>query len=107
MIKTNNSLDFKIKDLGSNDVDLSFFEKLGKSTTNKDPSVIVFDPTKINPTIDHAKSLGKEAFHSGKKCIPYHDPKLMDLIKQQQNDSIKIFDAWLGAWHKENLDQSY
>lgn len=54
-----------------------------------------------------AKELGKEAFHSGKKCVPYHDPKLMELIKKEQNNSIKLFDAWLSAWHTENLAQSY
>lgn len=53
--------------------------------------------------VNKAMTLGKEAFKSGKKCIPCLDKELMKLISYGTYNSIKLFDAWLLAWHKESL----
>ena len=53
--------------------------------------------------IDMAMMIGQKAFNSGLKCIPCHDENLMELMKSSKLKAILLIDAWLKAWHKENL----
>lgn len=52
-----------------------------------------------------AASLGKKAFHDGKKCVPIYDHELVKLVDTTKmlGGNTHLFEAWSAAWHKENL----
>ena len=53
-----------------------------------------------------ASNLGKEAFHNGLKSVPAHDPALYALlVANQHKPLLAILDAWIKAWHAENIAQ--
>lgn len=53
--------------------------------------------------INQAMMIGQQAFNSGLKCVPCLDKNLMELMKSSNSKAIVLMDAWLKAWHKENL----
>jgi antirestriction protein ArdC len=59
----------------------------------------------LSDRIAKALEYGKEAFLEGKKCVPAHDEKFLDLIKGLNigEGGDKIADSWLKGWTTENL----
>ena len=58
----------------------------------------------VNDKIKKASKLGTKAFKDGKKAVPAHDKELMKLMKGLKvGEGTGIMDAWIKAWHKENL----
>lgn len=52
-----------------------------------------------------AEALGKQAFADGRRCVPVHDPKLMDMIVAGGRETNEyLLDSWLTGWHRANLD---
>ena len=58
-----------------------------------------------NAAILHASILGTEAFNSGKKCVAWHDLRLVSALEQNQDLILKMLKAWNKAWTAANLSK--
>lgn len=64
--------------------------------------------TKTEIKLLEASVLGTIAFNEGRKAIPCHDAKLMDLLRGLPvgDEALRLLKAWNHSWHAANLAQT-
>lgn len=66
------------------------------------PKSLFDKPHPAAEVLGRAAALGREAFESGARSVPVHDPRLMRLIQESGTLSAPSMKSWSDAWHKAN-----
>lgn len=60
---------------------------------------------RLTPVLEKAAyDVGVKAHKAGKRAIPAQDKNVMDLMRKNPGNAIRLMDAWTQGWHKSNLN---
>ena len=70
---------------------------------NVDPEIIAIMARRLAE--ESANKLGRDAFKAGKKCIPAHDPAMMNMLEGMKvgQEAVNLLKAWRRGWDLENM----